>query len=67
MKTTRILTTSALAIATSLALSGCYTIGSLSYTTPEGRTLTVGFQQREVLRSDGGREGKAVVGVERRE
>jgi hypothetical protein len=67
MKTIRILTASALAIATSLALSGCYTIGSLSYTTPEGRTLTVGFQQREVLRSDGGREGKAVVVPERRE
>jgi uncharacterized protein YceK len=46
--------------AVTLAMSGCSTIGSLSYTTPEGRTLTVGFQQREVLR-EGNRDGKAVV------
>jgi hypothetical protein len=30
-----------------LSIAGCMTIGSFSYTTPEGRTVSVGFQQRQ--------------------
>jgi hypothetical protein len=30
-----------------LSIAGCMTIGSFSYTTPEGRTVSVGFKQRQ--------------------
>jgi hypothetical protein len=60
MKIIRLLTASAFLLTT----SGCITIGSLSYTTPEGRTLTVGFQQQ--VQPHAPRDGKAVILPERR-
>lgn len=36
-----------------LILAGCDTIGSLSYTSESGQTVSVGFRQRQTAQSDG--------------